>query len=233
MNSFLQCTGRTEEHLQQHPVEGCLLHSGALADFCALQSAAKAQGFDLRVASAFRSFERQLSIWNAKALGQRAVLDEGGRVLEPGQLSRKELVYAILRWSALPGASRHHWGTDLDIYDAAAIKSHESVQLIPDEYQNGGPFEPMHRWLQQAMQEGAANGFIHVYGLDRGGVAPEPWHISYAPLALEFQRVLSVSRLETLIKDADIALKETILTNLDDIYQRFIVVPPEAYQQEI
>ncbi len=32
-----------------------------------------------------------------------------------------ERVAAILVWSALPGASRHHWGTDCDVIDAAAL----------------------------------------------------------------------------------------------------------------
>ena len=38
------------------------------------------------------------------------------------QLSPAERIEAILRWSALPGASRHHWGTDLDLIDAHAIQ---------------------------------------------------------------------------------------------------------------
>jgi len=52
---------------------------------------------------------RQAEIWNAKAAGLRPVLDANEQPIDTGTLSERELVFAILRWSALPGASRHHW----------------------------------------------------------------------------------------------------------------------------
>ena len=39
-----------------------------------------------------------------------------------------------MRWSAIPGSSRHHWGTDLDVYDAAAVTPDYQVQLTPQEW---------------------------------------------------------------------------------------------------
>lgn len=201
-----------------------------MADFSSLREAAAHEGIELRVASGFRSYERQLSIWNAKAQGLRPVLDEVGRPLNLDRLSEKEQVYAILRWSALPGASRHHWGTDLDIYDGAAIDSGYELQLTCEEYGEGGPFERLQTWLSGLIENGRAYGFVQVYGVDRGGVAPEPWHISYAPLAREYQQCFTKEQLESLVCEADIEFRETILANLDDIYQRFVVVPSGAYQ---
>ncbi|MEL7047044.1 MAG: D-alanyl-D-alanine carboxypeptidase family protein, partial [Pseudomonadota bacterium] len=43
--------------------------------FTRLQAAAARAGFDLRIASAYRSFERQRLIWNSKLDGERPVYD--------------------------------------------------------------------------------------------------------------------------------------------------------------
>ena len=94
-----------------------MLHRQIIEPLHLLQEAATVAGFNLTVASAYRSFERQLSIWNAKAEGRRVVLDSAGLPVDMMALDPWQQVQAILRWSALPGASRHHWGTDLDIYD--------------------------------------------------------------------------------------------------------------------
>ena len=45
-------------------------------DLCALSNEAKANGFELRIESAYRSFEKQLSIWNRKARGELKLLNE-------------------------------------------------------------------------------------------------------------------------------------------------------------
>ena len=73
-----------------------------------------------RRSSSFRDFARQLQIWNGKFSGERPMFDAGGRPARRGALSPRERIDAILLWSALPGASRHHWGTDLDLIDRNA-----------------------------------------------------------------------------------------------------------------
>ena len=103
-----------------------------------LRALAGKQGFDLRICSSFRSFERQLAIWNNKASGLRPVLDDSGAEININQLGEWQQAQAILRWSALPGASRHHWGTDFDIYDASAIDSDYRIQLTPEEVEGEG-----------------------------------------------------------------------------------------------
>ena len=91
-----------------------------VGDLQALADAAKANGFELRVESAYRTFEKQLSIWNRKARGELPLLSETGEKMERPK-DEEELMYAILTWSALPGASRHHLGTDIDVVDGAEI----------------------------------------------------------------------------------------------------------------
>ncbi|MEH6468437.1 MAG: M15 family metallopeptidase [Porticoccus sp.] len=211
-------SGKTEEHLCQLSTN-CLLHKAVLSPFQTLQEAAVIQGYDLQVASAFRSFERQLMIWNAKARGERPVLDEHGQPLSIENLSEKEKVFAIMRWSALPGCSRHHWGTDMDIWDSAAVPLDYVLQLRPDEYQQGGPFHSLSCWLDEHAE---AFGFVRPYAIDRGGVAPEPWHLSYTPVARVFEAKLDTQYICKILDNSDLILRDTILDHLDEIISRFI-----------
>jgi LAS superfamily LD-carboxypeptidase LdcB len=191
--------------------------------FLRLREGALAQGFDLRILSGFRSFERQLSIWNRKARGDLAVLDSHAQPLDAHGLSDRELVFAILRWSALPGASRHHWGTDLDVFDAAAKPEGYEVELIPEEVNSGGMFGPLHDWLDERMSTGETFGFFRPYDEDRGGVAPERWHLSHAPSASAFEEGFTRTLLAEVVAAADIELKEVVLGHLDEIYARFVI----------
>jgi LAS superfamily LD-carboxypeptidase LdcB len=182
-------------------------------------------GFHIKVASSFRSFERQLLIWNAKAAGQRPVMDSEGLPLDMDSLSELEKIEAIMRWSALPGASRHHWGTDLDVYDTSLIDADYRVQLTLGECFGSGPFALFHQWLDASIADGNSFGFYRPYAIDRGGVAPEPWHLSFAPLSQEFAVQHNETLLRQLLEQSDIAFKPTILEHLPALYQRFVQLP--------
>ena len=193
-----------------------------------MRAAAAADGIDLAAFSSFRDFDRQLVIWNGKYRGERPMQDRDGRALDPGALSPAERVAAILWWSALPGASRHHWGTDFDVMDLAALPPGYRIQVVPAEYQAGGPFQRLTTWLDAHMQ---AFGFFRPYSTDRGGVSPEPWHLSHAPVALAAQRALSLDRLRQILAASAIDGREEVLETLADTFQRYVVdvdVPSEA-----
>lgn len=221
-------TGRDDSNLD-YSLFPSGLHHGAVAAFERLQQAARSAGFDMAIASSFRSFDRQLLIWNEKAAGRRPLYDEQGQALVFEQLSPWQLTQAILRWSALPGASRHHWGTDLDIYDRAAVPEDYTLQLTPAEVTGQGPFTPLHDWLDQQFKNDQGEGFFRPYDCDRGGVAPERWHLSYAPLAIDYQQQLSLVRLSEFLDGQQLALKELVLEHIEEIYHRYIEVPAEAY----
>lgn len=198
------------------------IHREVVGPFRELRSEAAAAGFDVAILSGFRSFEQQLSIWNRKARGEQTVLDSSARPLDISTLTEHELVFAILRWSALPGASRHHWGTDIDVYDAAAHPDGYEIELVPAEYEGGGMFAPFSNWLDERIANGTASGFLRPYDRDRNGVAPERWHLSYGPLASEFAGMLSPQLLRETIQAADMLLKQAVLENLDEIMRRFV-----------
>ena len=225
MTTAANAVGQDESHLcdaTHADALGAYVHASVVKPFVGLREAASRSGFDVLINSGFRSFERQLSIWNRKASGELAVLDSHARPIDISRLTDHELTFAILRWSALPGASRHHWGTDVDVFDAAARPAGYEIQLVPSEYEGEGFFASFSAWMDERIASGTSFGFFRPYDRERNGVAPERWHLSYAPVANEFVSTLSAHVLRTTIVAADMRLKETVLTNLDEIMTRFV-----------
>jgi LAS superfamily LD-carboxypeptidase LdcB len=216
----LELTGRARTHVVELQEPRCMLHYEAVASFLAMRDAAKVAGIDLSARSAFRDFHTQLSIWNGKWSGQRPLLDRQGQSLLRESLSDADAVEAILCWSALPGGSRHHWGSDIDVIDAAAVPEGYVVQLVPQEYATDGIFAALSAWLDANMQR---FGFFRPYRTERGGVSPEPWHLSYAPVSLPALESLSLSALRKVIDGSAIAGKPHVLARLPEIYTRFLL----------
>ena len=215
--SVEQLLGLTESHLTTIET-GHLLHVEVITDWQRLQQAALHDGINLQIASSFRSFERQLAIWNAKASGQRQLNDRLNQPLDFSALTSNQLLDAILTWSALPGASRHHWGCDLDLYDPDMLGA-LSLQLEPWEYQTGGPMAPLGQWLSDNLTQ---YGFYLPYHTDRGGVAIEPWHISHVKLSQQASSRLNVSMLADALINTDICLSAQIQAKLANIFIQYI-----------
>lgn|SRR5512138_2305826 len=216
----LELTGRARTHVIDLLEPACSLHYEVVASWLAMRDAAAVDGIDLQVRSSFRDFMTQLAIWNSKWRGERPLYDREGRLLRRDQLNDSQAVDAILLWSALPGGSRHHWGSDLDVVDAAEIPTGYKVELLPSEYARGGLFEKLTRWLDAHMHE---FGFFRPYRTERGGVSPEPWHLSYAPVSLPALESLSLSTLRHVLEASEIEGKAHVLTRLPEIYTRFLL----------
>lgn len=213
-------TGRSDAHVIDCAEFGVRLHPSVREPLRRMQAAARAVGIDLAVASGFRDFDRQCTIWNGKFRGEREVLDATGAPVEMVGLDDAARIEAILQWSALPGASRHHWGTDLDVYDRAALPTGAVPRLIPEEYAPAGPFARLADWLAN---EAAAFGFFRPYATARGGVRPEAWHISFAPHAIRCLGALTVSVLTEAIASAAIEGRHDILARLPSLHERFVM----------
>lgn len=215
----VELTGRARTHIIALPQPACAVHIHAAAAFLQLRRAAGAAGFDLTPASSFRDFDRQLSIWNAKFTGERPLLDAAGRVLDVMQLSPSERVAAILVWSALPGASRHHWGTDLDLFDAGAINPDYQLQLTAAEFSAGGPFGPVSEWLDN---HAARFGFFRPFRGVLSGVQSEPWHFSFAPVAENARRALTPAVLQAAIAESPLLGKDHVMARLEELHARYV-----------
>jgi LAS superfamily LD-carboxypeptidase LdcB len=225
-----QLTGLDKSHLVAVP-GGQQLQPAAAAAFLALQADAREAGFELAVASGYRSFARQCVIFNGKVSGARPVYDDNGAIVDLLPLAPAQRLAAILRYSAIPGTSRHHWGTDLDVYDAAAVAPGYRLQLSPAEAAADGVFGSLHRWLDGRMAENRSRGFFRPYSHDRGGVAPERWHLSFAPLALTCAAGLTAEVLRQSWDDAapaqELLFREEIERDLPQLLARYVVVPPD------
>jgi len=220
-----QVLGLDQRHLLSIP--GCgsaarKLLPLAVNAFIELRFFCAEHGIQLAVASSYRSYEQQLRIWNEKFYGLRPLLDNDGKLIDVASLSDREKVFSILRWSALPGASRHHWGADLDVYDLAALPGGYDLKLVPDEYERGGPFEKLGQFFTQQFAKGDVYGFYRPYMKDRGGVAIEPWHISHRLLAEASSIVLTPKLLREHIAISNVAGKDVVLACFDEIWERFV-----------
>ena len=99
------------------------------------------------------------------------------------------------------------------------------LQLSPPEVAVGGIFDPLHRWLDERMAEDRSHGFFRPYAVDRGGVAPERWHLSYAPLATLCESACDRKTFDSVLATGDIELWEDIHRELDELLARYVFVP--------
>jgi LAS superfamily LD-carboxypeptidase LdcB len=215
----LELTGRSRSHVIENKDISCVLHRDVVRPFIAMRQAAAKTGVSLDPASGFRDFATQVRIWNAKWTGQRPVHDRSGRPLDVLALRPAARVAAILNWSAPPGGSRHHWGTEIDVYDRTALKAGTRLQLVPEEYEPNGPFAELTAWLDDNMNRW---GFYRPYVTDRGGVAPEPWHLSHAPTARDASKRLRIGAIRAAIADGGVLGREPLLKALPTIYARYV-----------
>jgi LAS superfamily LD-carboxypeptidase LdcB len=213
-----ELTGRARTHIVDVSDPPSALHRHVASPFLNLRRAASAAGFDLVPASSYRDFGRQLAIWNAKYDGAAPLNDPSGRPLDAGGLPPGERIRAILHWSALPGASRHHWGTDLDLFDRNAIAPGYRVRLSHEEYSAPGPFAPLAAWLET---NAARFGFFRPFRGVLSGVQPEPWHFSFAPVAEPARKALTCGILREAIDQAPLKGKEYVLEQLEEIHARY------------
>ncbi|MDA0149307.1 M15 family metallopeptidase [Vibrio sp. LaRot3] len=215
-----QLTGKNQDHLvevlfgQKH----FLVHQQVSEDLLTLRESAARAGFNLNIASGFRDFERQRTIWNNKMAGHTAILDSDSQPLQHERLNECQKVFAILRWSALPGASRHHWGCEFDVFDRDSLPQDTQLQLEPWEYLTGHQAN-FYQWLKDNL---AQHGFFFPYARDNGGVAPEPWHISHHAISTQCQQQLTLEALEQQLMLSPVLGQETVLLQLEKIYNQYI-----------
>ncbi|MBL8020583.1 MAG: M15 family metallopeptidase [Leptospirales bacterium] len=118
------------------------------------------------VQSSSRNWFDQKAIWESKWNGTTLVEGKALNKSIPDPLSRAR---KILEFSSMPGTSRHHWGTDLDI------------NILTNVYYQSGNGAVLYQWLQK----NAANyGYCQVYTAGRKkGYLEERWHWSYLPVS--------------------------------------------------
>ena len=144
------------------------LNREAYQAFIRMWEAAKNDGIKLVMISGARTFQTQNVVWTRR-WNESQIAAGTGRVKN------------LLRYSALPGCSRHHWGTDLDL------------NANRTDYWRSATGLKIYKWLCENAHK---FGFYQPYsakgapgsGLREKGHEEERWHWSYYPLASVFMK---------------------------------------------
>lgn len=220
-----QLIGLNQEHLINIENNSELLgqtfqcHHEVLIPIAKLIRQSEMDGVPLRIVSSYRSFERQAKIWNNKFNNDVELNLRDGTTVQSFELTPRERVNAILHYSAIPGTSRHHWGTDFDVFDAASIDQGYEVKLTQEEFDEGGPCSNLDEWLDYNLEK---FGFFKPYREDKGGVACEPWHISYKPIADKALEEFPVEFLKDILRQKDIGGKDHITSRLESLARKYV-----------
>ncbi len=157
------------------------LRKETMEAFARMARRAKVDGITLKIASATRNFNYQKNLWDRKWTGYTLV---EGKDLSKSIPNGLERFKKILEYSAVPGMSRHHLGTDIDINNANT------------EYFETTEGMKVYNWLST---RGPIFGFCQPYtkkdNLRTTGHNEEKWHWSYLPLARfythEYKKLIS------------------------------------------
>lgn len=155
---------------------GMALRKEAFEAFEKMWKAAQKDGISLKIISSTRTFYQQKTIWETK-----------WKRFEKDAPMPKDRALKILEYSSMPGSSRHHWGTDIDLND-----------LNNPTFEAGGKYEKVYAWLSAHAHE---YGFCQPYTPGRpSGYHEEKWHWSYTPLSAGLLKAY-----KNKLTDADIA----------------------------
>lgn len=137
--------------------EEAWLRREAAEAFEEMADSAALDGVRIFVVSATRNHEYQVGIWTRKWESR------GGEDVDRA--------LSILEYSSMPGTSRHHWGTDLDI------------NSVEPAYFESGQGARVYEWMSEHAHK---FGYFQPYTAQtkgRTGYNEEKWHWSYQPTA--------------------------------------------------
>ena len=140
--------------------------------FIKMYYAALTEGVKLRIISGTRNFNYQKMIWEQKWNGTRMV---DGKNLATSVKDPVQRAFIILKYSSMPGTSRHHWGTDVDL------------NSMENSYFDKPEGKRVYNWLSA---NAARYGFCQPFNSREersSGYEEEKWHWSYLPLSEAYQ----------------------------------------------
>ncbi len=143
--------------------------------FINMCNAAKKDGVNLQIVSGTRNFNEQKIIWENKWNGKTMVNGSNLTLSIPNETNRAKI---ILKYSAMPGISRHHWGTDIDInsVDSSYFTKEKGIQ----EYEWLKNHAINYGFCQPYTQKGESRPYGH---------EEEKWHWSYIPIAERIHQI--------------------------------------------
>lgn len=183
--------------------EGLFLRKDAYRDFKRMFEAANAEGVKLQIRSATRNFNYQKGLWERKWTGETNI--ENGKNALVAYPNPVERARKILLYSSMPGTSRHHWGTDIDLNN------------FDNNWFENGVGSKLYQWLTaHASEYGYCQPYTAKNELRSSGYEEERWHWSYmpvsAPLTKQAKQTLK-NEMITGFKGADVASEVDMVGN--------------------
>nr|WP_321222131.1 M15 family metallopeptidase [uncultured Psychroserpens sp.] len=194
---------------------GYKLRKEAYDAFLKMKKEALKSDINIKVVSSYRNFAHQNRIWERK---YNTNINKG--------LSPKQSIKKIIEYSTIPGTSRHHWATDIDIIDGNVTQP--SNVLNPRHFESEGCFSKFKYWM-----DANANtfGFYLAYTnkANRKGFKYEPWHYSYQPLSKPYLQAYQKLDLRDIIVSEQLIgcehFSEEFITNY--LNQNILDINPE------
>ncbi|GGG28445.1 peptidase M15 [Dokdonia pacifica] len=183
---------------------GYKLRPDAASAFERLKAAALKDKIQVKVVSSYRNYAHQNSIWERKY----------NRFRKSG-LSPTQAIQKIIAYSTIPGTSRHHWGTDIDLIDGRPKVTGDV--LVPSKFHGTGPFCKFKEWMDVHAN---SFGFYLVYTdrKDRKGFKYEPWHYSYAPLSIPYLKSYKELDIKVILQENKLLGSEHLTSAFIDRY---------------
>lgn len=194
---------------------GYKLREEAHISFKKMQAAALKDGISIGAVSSYRSFAHQKRIWERKFKSNKA---KG--------LTDKANINKIIEYSTIPGTSRHHWGTDIDIYQTN-VKQPKNV-LLPRHFDTNGVYCKLKEWMDN---NASTYGFYLVYTNkpNRNGFKYEPWHYSYKKLSVRYLKAYKALNISEILKTEGLSGIESFTKSFVNQYisQNILDINPE------
>jgi len=183
---------------------GYKLRPDAATAFEELKTAALKDKIQVKVVSSYRNYAHQNRIWERKY----------NRFRESGN-SPILTIEKIIEYSTIPGTSRHHWGTDIDLIDGTPKVTGDV--LVPSKFHGTGPFCRFKEWMDTHAN---SFGFYLVYTdkANRKGFNYEPWHYSYAPLSIPYLKSYKRLDIKTILQENKLVGSEHFTSTFIDQY---------------
>ncbi|WP_431137213.1 M15 family metallopeptidase [Psychroserpens mesophilus] len=149
--------------------EGFKLRKEAYNAFTKLQTEALKSDIQIQIVSSYRDYDHQNRIWKRK---YNQNINKG--------LTPLESINKIIEYSTIPGTSRHHWATDIDIIDANVTRPSSVLQAR--HFEENGCYRKLKLWMDAYANTFGFN-LVYTNAPHRKGFKYEPWHYSYKPLS--------------------------------------------------
>lgn len=174
--------------LQYADQKGRYMHKEAFDAFIKMWDHAQQDGVQLTIKSAVRNFDYQKGIWERKWTGATQLSD--GTNVATDIHDHRDKASKILEYSSMPGTSRHHWGTDIDL------------NAFNNQYFAKGEGLKVYEWLQDnAPKYGYGQPYTAKGAARPNGYNEEKWHWSYLPIAKPLTEVAKQHLQDTMITD--------------------------------